>query len=417
MTGVTPVEAMNLCFFYHNIFNYENYALKSGMNVTGSATTDDLWEIGQQLLENSTINDMLHFTHGTEEIMNLCMLRNISKDGKITENLKKDECIKYIDVSKFVYGIFVCYRFVFLNSLNNLDPMLISSDTAAPLLVQAIELNKNLLDKVNSFVTIMNEKNTLPKKEIEVSTTASREINPITGDIIKNFFGFRYHTTRSKNLKPPYTTMCKDYSSTDCVTECVNEHVIKVFNRSSPMSNHIFGNTKLVTQQFLNENIDHTRKYLKIVQKCKSNCPWNECVSKVTITYIGESSRLDEFTIYLMLPNTASIIVDTRPNVVPLEYILFVLSCLGTWLGFSFLGCNPFKWKWNILTKQNTSTINISSNESIEAMDFHLLFQSLKRDMNTQKNILSSLLKNREVQNRLNERFDRYMRISSRRQM
>lgn len=353
------------------------------------------WEIGQEIFENLTIDETIHYTPSADEVLHSCQLRNVTR-SKILEQLDKEKCLEHISVSKFIYSILVCYRFIFKYSMRNFEPMLVSSDTSGPFTVKSIGLNTEKLNKVNVFIPLVNTKNSLPEREMEVSTMASRGFNPATGKTKNNFFGIRYHTTTTKHLKPPYTTMCVDYSRTDCITDCINDNVVKIFNRSSSMSNHVSGNRKLVTGSFLNENSANTETYLNIVDNCRMNCPWNECETKVTITCLGESSHWNYIMIYLMLPNTASIVVENHPKMVTIDYITFLLSCLGTWLGFSFLGSNPFKWKRDRSFKR------------VGAIDYQTIVRDLNRNVSVTRNTLMSMLDNRRGWER---KIDREMRV------
>ena len=166
-----------------------------------------------------------------------------------------------------------------------------------------------------------------------------------------------------------------DCSSIDCITDCVNEDLISLFDRLTPMSNHLKGKRKLVTGLFLNSNTTYTTKFLESMEKCRLKCPWDECESVLMVTLYGEcesvlmvtlygecesvlmvtlyGERSDwkDFALYQMLPNTASISIENHAKTVFIDYATFLLSCLGTWLGFSslgfpFLGLNPFKAAW-----------------------------------------------------------------------
>ena len=163
--------------------------------------------------------------------------------------------------------------------------------------------------------------------------------------------------------------MCREYVSTNCIKNCINKETIRCFNRTSTMSNHISGDLKIVTNRFLNSGHGHTTKYLNIVSECRKSCPWNDCESVVTISSTGDSSDWNRFMLYQMPPNAPSIIISSHPSVVGIDYITLVLSCLGTWIGFSFVGVNPF-------TRKNKNKV-----ENSERSNIHSIVKELTNSM------------------------------------
>ena len=155
---------------------------------------------------------------------------------------------------------------------------------------------------------------------MDVATLVTRGFDHKTRTVHANTFGIRYSKARKRHLKPPYTTMCKDYSSTDCITDCVNEELISLFDPLSPISNHLKGKRKLVTGLFLNSNTTYATKFLESTDKCRLKCPWNECGSFVMVTSYGEISDWKDFAPYQMLPNTASISIENHAKIVFIEY-------------------------------------------------------------------------------------------------
>ena len=177
-------DALNTCFFYFEIFRFDQYDEETGIEMNDASPTSN-WKLGQELMVNMTIDQLIHFTPGTDEMINGCKLRNVSKE-KLSEFLPKEKCLEHIKISKYVYSFLVCYRFVFSSALGTTDPMIVTSDTDSPFTMKLIAMNSTSLKRVNIFLPFFNERHSLPIREMGVSTLASRGTSSITAKPTSN---------------------------------------------------------------------------------------------------------------------------------------------------------------------------------------------------------------------------------------
>ena len=237
---------------------------------------------------------------------------------------------------------------------------------------------------------MINSREKLPLREFTSSMTSFRGYRPDTNIHGSKMFGVRYYESITNNLAPPYTTMCRNYSYINCLTECIQNNTLEKFNRYSPMSFHDHGDNKIITSKYLDEDRSRVPVYLDIVHGCQHSCPWNQCERIVAITSTDEKLPWQSFRIYTILQNTASIEVNNVPKMYFIDYMTFVSSCFGTWLGISFLGLNPFKFSSKSFQSGTVSSAH--DQEVLPAQDiqelvrmsqnhrhlFRLLFQTVK---------------------------------------
>lgn len=325
------------------------------------------------LINNLTVNQILKYTPSTEETIQKCGLRSVTED-KIFSYFSGKECQKYIQVSKYLSNFFVCYRFVFVTTVRA-DRYLIPFDPYEPYNLKYIKFNKTMFDHFDSFLALHNSESFLPKRELEFATQIGRGYDYDRQKVLFNLFGLRSYTSTINRLEPPYTTQCKKYNYADALKECINNSVVKDLNRLSPISQHIDGNLRLVTAKFL-DNHTNTRKYSGIVKRCRENFPKFECQTQYTISSVDDRQVWNDFIINIVLPDTGSIIVDNFEKMLFIDYITFALSCFGTWMGFSFLGLNPFESKrTEKIVDDNAFLQKQFENRRL----IHLLFQGMKQ--------------------------------------
>ena len=259
--------------------------------------------------------------------------------------LPGDQCLKILEVSKYVSNSFVCYRFILKISMDGFDDAMIAFDPKVPYVVSLISFNMSLFDKVTDFMAFYNSKDSLPTEDL-IQATGLDRILQSDNQVMYNSFGVRYKVDIIQDLELPYTTRCRKAVARDHYLACVNESVVSTFNRLSPMSQHTNGSLKLMSDHLL-QNTTNTEKYFDIVRDCRNMFNWNDCNILVFTSANDEKIRWNTFQVYSMLPDHPNIFIESRPRLLFMDYATLTFSCFGTWLGFSVLGLNPFKGKKN----------------------------------------------------------------------
>ena len=305
--------------------------------------TQSQWELIVMLFDNVTVNEILKYSPSIDETIADCSLRNVTP-GESMSYPKGNECLKFLQVSKYVSNYYICYRFILkIRLAGGFDDVMIAFDTMEPYVVNSISFNMSLFSHVAQFIALYNSKDNLPTEELIQATNLDRVLQS-DDQVMYNSFGIRYKVDRIQNLEPPYTTMCRNALARNHYLACVNESVVSKFNRLSSMSPHTNGSLKLMCHSLV-PNITNALKYFDIVKDCRNMFHWNDCNISVFTSSNDEKIRWNKFQVYSMLPDQFDISIKNRPKLVFLDYMTLCFSCFGTWLGISVLGLNPFKWR------------------------------------------------------------------------
>ena len=334
---------MNVCFDFYRIFLYEKYNHDTSQ-IFAYNVTDKLseWESNHKLFDNLTVDEVLKYSPSIDETIEDCALRNVTP-GEVVSYLPGNECLSHIEVSKYVSNHFACYRFILKTSMEGFDDATIAFDPINPSVISLISFNMSVFNGVDQFLALYNSKDSLPTEELIQATILDRIIQS-DDQVTYNSFGVRYKVDRIRNLEPPYTTRCRNASARNHYLACVNESVVSTFNRLSSMSQHTNGSLKLMSDPLL-RNISNAKKYFDIVQDCINMFHWNDCLFTIFTSSNDEKISWDKLQVYSILPDQFDISIKNRPRLVFLDYMTLCFSCFGTWLGFSVLGLNPFKWR------------------------------------------------------------------------
>ena len=375
-----PNDALNVCFFYDRIFLVEQYNIGTNQNISllKSNYTQSNLELVVELSDNLTVNEILQYSPSIDETIMGCELRNVTT-GEEMSYLFGNECLNYIDVSKYVSNYYVCYRFILKISMDGFDDAMIAFDPIDPSVVSLISFNTSLFNHVGQFIAFYNSKDSLPTEELIQATNLDRILQS-DHQVTYNSFGVRYKVDRIKRLEPPYATMCRYSSKRNDYLACVNESVVSTFNRLSSMSQHTNGSLKLMSGPLL-RNISNALKYFDIVRDCRNMFHWNDCNISVFTSSNDEKILSDTFQVLALLPDQFDILINNHPRLVFLDYMTLCFSCFGTWLGFSFLGVNPFKWrKLNPVSPvENESVVTSGIRPMYQTQTIRLLLETVKQ--------------------------------------
>lgn len=187
-------------------------------------------------------------------------------------------------------------------------------------------------------------------------------------------------------LEPPYTTKCQKYSkkgyrdSFQCVSECINQHVLKNFKKAS-LSHHYF---KGVDYKFLSnkefKNKTFVSQYRKILNECIKTCPLNDCHFIATYTTtIGEAFTAP--AVEIQMPDKPSFVIKYTVTVSFIDTVNFICSVLGLWFGFSFMTIHPDRmYQYSEKRKIRKSSLNITIENLVPSLvsKFDSIAQSLE---------------------------------------
>lgn len=137
----------------------------------------------------------------------------------------------------------------------------------------------------------------------------------------------------------------------------------------------------VTTEDMKNETI--SRKLLQIEKECKKRCPRRACHAHYTITKLIVNHLEDFHGINVELPQDPFISVKHRPSLLFAEFLVYIMSCFGTWFGLSVYALNPLliARKRHTGTKRKLRERNVSRNSREKTLEEQL--RSHQRALNS----------------------------------
>lgn len=169
----------------------------------------------------------------------------------------------------------------------------------------------------------------------------------------ENFCRLSYARFGTKQLPKPYDTQCRVFSEhdRDCVKKCMIEKVVDDYG-VVPFSeiytefdvNQSYGKLPMFDEKLLRNKADNNRinqHTFDCAAKCGHDCNYEAHTAR--ISYAAPDPDLGGITYRLDMPFWPFTSIEYKPELVFNEYLMFVMSIGGTWLGFSVIQFNPFK--------------------------------------------------------------------------
>lgn len=169
------------------------------------------------------------------------------------------------------------------------------------------------------------------------------------------------------SLPPPYKTNCFDYKGSfkhgkdDCIHNCMVKKTVD-FSRKWPFSiiTTARANVSLITVDDM-QNRTFSRIYNEINTLCAQQCSKEECISGSYLTNLLEVTVENDLGIRVLSSSEVSFNVILLPKLEIIEFIVYVFSCTGIWLGASVLKLQDvlifmFRFKFKSSRRQTLSS-------------------------------------------------------------
>ncbi|KAI1289874.1 hypothetical protein HDE_08299 [Halotydeus destructor] len=174
------------------------------------------------------------------------------------------------------------------------------------------------------------------------------EIGQLEDSVFFNRFIVSHYEIIYKSLPPPYTSMCRDYvaqgftSARDCASACMNTRILEQLDRfwyAIPVS-YLIDKHPVSAHDF--ENKTFGRRFERIYTDCQSICAQRDCAKTWTMTMVrSQRVATRRFTISVVTNNQPAFHVEEEAQLTFEAYLLFVMSCIGSWFGLSVLSFCP----------------------------------------------------------------------------
>lgn len=323
---------VSYCIRFSDIFDYKKYERLHNVKLS-RRTGDETFNV-LKILESVLVKDIYDSTPDSSDIMKECWMRPI--DGLKLTHFVQNECYNLIRISKYLVNEFICYRFR-INAYENVTLSMKLLNLSPTYLEQlfAIGFHIKPLETGNRIRLTAHNKN-LPRLSSASSDITYRRVSEGKYD---GYYVLMYNEYTVNLLPSPYQTNCLFYREIgfhdreECFSACFERSMI---NSHKLVPSSIITETRYDHLFWNPINSKFKKEIVNLEANCKEKCKKASCIinRSMTSTYI----RDDEHIIVVRSPKIPYSIVTHHPNIQLSELIIFVMSCLGSWFGFSWLG-------------------------------------------------------------------------------
>ena len=143
------------------------------------------------------------------------------------------------------------------------------------------------------------------------------------------------------------------------IDNCVNYDTLGMSNQRFATRQCVIAGEKNRSNRYPNNAIapyEHTvlryrqaNDNFMLDKECKKTCEgYGDCYSELVLTQIfskkSEYTNTGYIVIWVDYGHLASYDINSKPRIDPIDFVTYILGAFGSWLGFSFLGCNPIPY-------------------------------------------------------------------------
>ncbi|KAI1304222.1 hypothetical protein HDE_01920 [Halotydeus destructor] len=378
----TYAADLHVCPSANQVFNltaYNENSLKNGVE-SNLTEIDDLKDI-YQFQSMMTISDLLQYSPPAGDFLFGCMVRRPGSND--FDSYDKMECHNMFQVTKYFSMQFICYQ-VHLIPLQNetkYDLGGMSYAISYPGTFYRLTLTNTWHSLLNSFKAM-----TVERAEGDKSSTLSPVISRglSQGSAKYNMFIVSHFKMKYFRLPPPYQSHCRNYrkqglrNAAYCSNKCLSERSLRLLDRVWTGSRAVYPVDKLPlsTNDLKNETVG--KIFQCIYDDCKRACSQPECNLTWALTTIDRQSfKMDHHIVFdVVTSRKPSFIIEHDVQLTMESYLIFLMSCVGSWFGLSVLSFCPAR----VISRRRRQESNLAPDgATIMRGD---IFNTIKRDMN-----------------------------------
>lgn len=149
------------------------------------------------------------------------------------------------------------------------------------------------------------------------------------------------------SLPPPYNTGCIDYtklgfqSMTECRHRCLINKSKDAFGKLpfSPIYT-LPSDFKHISPTDL-QNLTIMTSLIHFKELCILACHEANCKESYTITKTTSKDHWESMVLIINIPREPTMKIEHVPELKLVEFLVYIMSCFGTWFGLSILHLNP----------------------------------------------------------------------------
>lgn len=312
-------------------------------NITFNGVDD---QFHLEVFTKLTLSQIFNLVPVANETLLSCRLREPGQYFSHSE----ERCSRYFSVSRYFMQNSICYLYAFTpEGLYDFES--VSQADIDRGRIYSLHLSYERFKRVK-YLTIIVHASPLPTDSRYFSARTLRKIFSNENYSSQTGYTCSYVEFTAELLPFPYDTSCglnNGLLQTDCNQICLTEKAMRTFNRIpfnwliTEANTSYLDNKLLANADFKNKTLQ--RLFTKIQHRCRDQCRISDCLEYHFSTKLLDIDYQTDYMIHVrvLLPLDPSVRVVFDAKFSTTDYIVFVMSCLGTWLGISMVHLDPIK--------------------------------------------------------------------------
>lgn len=406
----------SVCIRYIDLFNYSRFSRDTNISLIFTNETA-MKDIKRLTFDTVTLADIFKYTPNIDDMYSGCEVKLPSSYNHVS--YIDNDCNRIFNTRKFHLSEFVCYAIQVKKSKN--DTYYYSQlgySLTHQSLLYTFELKYEHFDRADFIKLILNAycdgdiscayQNSFPDVSSAYGTPLFRNYNALKKTTSSNSYMVTYFTVTHNRLSAPYNTDCRDYTidkkfivvQRACYGRCLKNLTLTAFNKM-PFSVPI-GEPLNYKHIGIDDIRNSSRSHLlnEIDKKCSKACGHKDCHSVFTVTQVQTykfGNRDLKFRINV--PKKPSLVIHYKAKMAVAEVIIYSCSCIGTWLGISFLNLPTVLRSTVKCVKKLSSNGRVHAQTGLQAMNEYSRLHYIKlQRINKAHEIQIKLLQDEQVQ-------------------
>ncbi|KAI1304134.1 hypothetical protein HDE_01918 [Halotydeus destructor] len=361
---------LHICPATSQVFNTTAYNAKAKVkvgNITG-------WREVLRFQNTMTVAQLLEYSPSANDVIRKCTVRRPEDMG--FSYLDRDECHVVFNVTKYYTLEYICYTVILkpLKDDKKYDTFRLNLAVNYPGVYYEFTLNDIWMKLLNNFRTLSMERH-YGDKSLSLAPVISRGLERNTA--LYNLFRVSKYEIEYHRLLPPYDTRCRDYLS-EGLPQWHRLREPRAYSPvdKRPLSSHDMRNKTLALI------------FAAIGNSCTRACAQVECDQTWAITTVDMEYQLDGILFSVVAPKEPSFLISHEAQLTIESYLIFAMSCIGSWFGLSVLSFNPITIMDRAQGPARSIDQNGSSDFGTDVKKGMTYLVKLIKDMNHMKHII-----------------------------
>ncbi|KAI1304223.1 hypothetical protein HDE_01923 [Halotydeus destructor] len=337
-----------------------------------------------------TVEDLFKYSPSAMDMIEECMIRRPFMGG--FQSYDRTFCNNLFDVTKYFTMENMCYMIRLLPLQH--DIQYDTNHLGVALNFQGAYYSFVLTKKwdmlLNDFKILSLGRDGDLDKSLPVALLVSRGL--YQGNSMYNRFSTRNMRVRYVRLPPPYQSWCRHYlrdgfkSNIGCANSCVQKRSLETFGKFWYGSQAYFPvpEIPISTNDFKNKTFG--KQFEKIYTECHAACSQQECRITWSLTSVNQRKSGNSLQFTAVMSSQPSLTIEHESKLTLESYLIFIMSCVGSWFGLSVLSFDPLTIGRRMKRKFPPEGARGLNSENLRAIQKELL--SMQKEVNGIKRIL-----------------------------